>query len=289
MQTHYNGPAESRGTILVASSHALFTDLVGEMVGRCGFTAAYPAGREPSWLSLTRTQPCVVICDCSAPADGIQRLITEASARQIPLVLSDARAKQRAEEGSLVLPQQVAWLTFPVTRDAFAALLDTVLRPVDIGPASRVAPSKPAAPGKGARRLALVRRDQEDDDTPASADARDLRSAVAAALAAKPVYAESLRRAVWTYVSAERDAGSSPAQVIVSLTELVEDARIAPASVSRALTARVILWCVEAYFGQLGCDVGRETNVAAGQPAVSEAATGAAVENPEILVEALPA
>lgn len=288
MQTQY-GPAENRGTILVASSHALFTDLVGEMVGRCGFTAAYPAGREPSWLSLTRTQPCVVICDCSAPAEGIQRLITEASARQIPLVLSDARAKQRAEEGSLVLPQQVAWLTFPVTRDAFAALIDTVLQPVDIAPASRVAAAKFGASTKPARRLALVRRDEDDDDTPAAADARELRSAVAAALAAKPVYAESLRRAVWTYVSAERDAGSTPAQVIVSLTELVEEARIAPPSVSRALTGRVILWCVEAYFGQLGCDVGRTTGGAAGQPADHGNATTAAVESPEILVEALPA
>jgi hypothetical protein len=289
MQTQYDGRAENRGTILVASSHTLFTDLVGEMVVRCGFAAAYPAGREPSWLSLTRTQPCVVICDCSAPADGIQRLITEASARQIPLVLSDARMKQRAEEGSLVLPQQVAWLTFPVSRDAFAALIDTVLRPVDVGPANRPVAVKSDAPSKPARRLALVRRDHDDDETPTAADARDLRSAVAAALAAKPVYAESLRRAVWTYVCAERDAGSSPADVIVSLTELVEDARMVPASVSRALTARVILWCVEAYFGQLGSDVGRAPNSAASQPADSGAATTAAVDSPEILVEALPA
>ena len=44
----------------------------------------------------------------------------------------------------------------------------------------------------------------------------------------------------------------SPGSVIVSLTELVEAAGIGPASVDQALTRRVILWCVEAYFGQLG-------------------------------------
>ena len=39
-----DGPAKTRGTILVASN-ALFTDIVGEMVVRCGFTPAYPVGQ----------------------------------------------------------------------------------------------------------------------------------------------------------------------------------------------------------------------------------------------------
>ncbi len=88
MHSHYDARAETRGTVLVASSHLLFTDLVGEMVSRCGFSPAYPVGQEAAWLSLTRTQPCIVICDCSAPADGIERLMAEASTRHIPLVLS---------------------------------------------------------------------------------------------------------------------------------------------------------------------------------------------------------
>ena len=252
MQSQYDGRAENRGTILVSSSHTLFTDLVGEMVARCGFLPAFPSSGEAPWLSLTRTQPLIVICDCSAPAEGIQQLIVEASSRGIPLVLSDARTKQRAENGSLVLPQRVTWLTFPVSRDSFVALLDEVLRPpadtTILVPARTAGSTRP-------RRLALVPRDV-DEETPESADARDLHSAVAAALAAKPVYAETLRRAVWTYVGAERNAGSSPSEVIVSLTELVDSARIAPESVSRALTGRVVLWCVEAYFGRLGGDIG---------------------------------
>ena len=83
-------------------------------------------------------------------------------------------------------------------------------------------------------------------------DVEDLRSAIATALAASPVYEQSLRRGVWTYVGAERDAGTPPGQVIMELTELVDAARIVPTSVALALTRRVILWCVEAYFGQLG-------------------------------------
>ena len=87
------------------------------------------------------------------------------------------------------------------------------------------------------------------------ADAQDLRSVIAAALAATPVDEESLRRGVWTYVGAERHAGAPAGRVIVTLTELVEEARLEPASVRQPIMRRVILWCVEAYFGHLGGDV----------------------------------
>jgi hypothetical protein len=83
-------------------------------------------------------------------------------------------------------------------------------------------------------------------------DARDLRSMIAAALAATPVDGESLRRGVWTYVGAERELGTSPGHVIVSLTELVECSSIVPISIQRAVMRRVILWCVDAYFGRIG-------------------------------------
>ncbi len=274
MNWQTNERVEHRGGILVASSHALFADIVGEMVAACGFAPAYFVGQEAAWLALTRTQPCIVICDCSAPADGIQRLIAEAAARHIPLVLSDARMKQRVDEGSLVPPEQVAWLTFPVSRDAFAAMLQALLpSPADV--VRRVTSGVAGAPippvvNVRARLLVLVpparptslpsegtmdrpRGDHEVSDTASElADVHDLRSAIATALAARPIYDKSLRRAVWTYVGAERDAGRSPGSVIVSLTELVEAAEIGPTSVDQALTRRVILWCVEAYFGQLG-------------------------------------
>jgi hypothetical protein len=271
MHWQNEGRADERGTVLVASNHGLFADIVGEMVAWCGFTPVYPVSQEVSWRSLTRTQPCIVICDCSAPAEGIQRLIIEASTRHIPLVLSDTRMQQRLDDGSLLLPQKVAWLTFPMSRDAFAAMLRGLLpSPVDVlhgVPASlaevTIAPAVglrtlssafgPRVPGPLESAMDRLRSDRPViHETPALADMRDLRSAIATALAAKPIYDQSLRRAVWTYVSAERDAGASPGPVIMALTEIVEAARITPASVSQALTRRVILWCVEAYFGQLG-------------------------------------
>lgn len=91
------------------------------------------------------------------------------------------------------------------------------------------------------------------------ADAADLRSVITAALAANPFDEDALRRGVWTLVGTERDAGASPGQVIMVLTDLVNETRVAPASEQLARLRRVILWCVEAYFGHLGGDVlGRE-------------------------------
>jgi hypothetical protein len=74
-------------------------------------------------------------------------------------------------------------------------------------------------------------------------DAQDLRSVIAAGLAATPVDEESLRQAVWTYVGAERDVGARPGRVIVTLTELVEAAPMAPRTVRDERMRRVILWC----------------------------------------------
>jgi hypothetical protein len=87
------------------------------------------------------------------------------------------------------------------------------------------------------------------------ADAHDLRSGIAAALTATPVDEVLLRRGVWTYVGAERHAGTSPGHVIVALTQLVEASEIFPLPVRQAIMRQVILWCVEAYFGHLGGDV----------------------------------
>jgi hypothetical protein len=89
----------------------------------------------------------------------------------------------------------------------------------------------------------------------AIADAADLRSVMTAALAADPVDESALRHGVWTYVGGERDAGVSPGHVIMALTRVLEEANLRPHARRLAVTRRVILWCVEAYFGHLGGDV----------------------------------
>jgi len=86
-------------------------------------------------------------------------------------------------------------------------------------------------------------------------DAADLRAAITEALNAEPVDEDALRRAVWTFVGNERHAGTTPGHVIIALTELMTAAQIASLAERQAATRRVILWCVEAYFGHLGGDV----------------------------------
>jgi hypothetical protein len=86
------------------------------------------------------------------------------------------------------------------------------------------------------------------------ADAKELRLVIATALANTPMDDQALRGAVWSFVGTERRAGVPPALVITRLTSLVDDANITPMPARDALTRRVILWCVEAYFGHLGGD-----------------------------------
>ena len=83
-------------------------------------------------------------------------------------------------------------------------------------------------------------------------DARDLRAAIVDALAASPIDEQTVRDAVWTYVRGERELGVAPGVVILALTDMVERAKITPDAARDARTRDVILWCVEAYFGQRG-------------------------------------
>ena len=83
-------------------------------------------------------------------------------------------------------------------------------------------------------------------------DTQDLESVISAALAARPIDDTMLRRGVWTYVREEHHAGTSPGRVILTLTELIENAASMSESERQEVIRRVILWSVEAYFGRLG-------------------------------------
>lgn len=87
------------------------------------------------------------------------------------------------------------------------------------------------------------------------ADAADLRSAVSASLAGSPIDEGALRRDVWTLVETERAVGAAPAEIITTLTDLIDEAELGPTSMRQARLRQVILWCVEAYFGHLGGDL----------------------------------
>ncbi len=108
------------------------------------------------------------------------------------------------------------------------------------------------------------------------ADAKELRFAISAVLARAPIDESALRCAVWSFVGTERQAGVPPGLVITRLTGLIDDAAIASTSTRLSLTRRVILWCVEEYFGCLGGNVlGGE--VLDGEVRAAEALSGAAV------------
>ena len=83
-------------------------------------------------------------------------------------------------------------------------------------------------------------------------DTHDLESVISAALMTRPLDEAMLRQGVWTYVGGERAAGASPGQVILTLTKVIERSKSTSMMEQQAIMRRVILWCVEAYFGHLG-------------------------------------
>ena len=110
-------------------------------------------------------------------------------------------------------------------------------------------------------------------------DAGDLRAVIVEALAAAPIDEQALRDGVWTYVRGARQVGVAPGVVILALTDMVERAKIVPDVARIAWTRDVILWCVEAYFGQLGgVAVGRDreasVDVSVDEPVQETARTG---------------
>jgi hypothetical protein len=119
--------ARTRGTILVASTNSAWTGVIGEMVVASGFTPAYPEEEETPWLVVTRTRPCIAICDCDVPVDRIQRLVLEAWAHHVPVLVT---ATGRSIYARSLKPKRVARFRLPVSPKAFRSLLERLLAPV---------------------------------------------------------------------------------------------------------------------------------------------------------------
>ncbi len=120
---------KSEGRVLVASTNTAFATTVGQMVFDCGFTPAFPGEFEGPWLSLTRTQPRVVICDYDAQVGLVHRLIVETSARRVPLVI--VHASDRSAALTAFAPvERVRWLKLPVSPAAFGQVLRDLAPPV---------------------------------------------------------------------------------------------------------------------------------------------------------------
>jgi len=59
------------------------------------------------------------------------KVIAEATARHLPLLMAWSRTQHEHYAHGLVLPERVAWLTFPVVQEAFRATIDELL-PADL-------------------------------------------------------------------------------------------------------------------------------------------------------------
>jgi hypothetical protein len=116
-------------TILIVSRSAVFADVLSAMVVAAGFRPSFPAGTESVALTMTRTQPRLVICDCSNAVDNIQRFLVEVSSRGLPLMLCEP-LDVPAIDRELATARQVVWFRLPIASDAFRALIDGLLDPV---------------------------------------------------------------------------------------------------------------------------------------------------------------
>ena len=128
MDSDVDARIESLGMVLVASANDMFAEAVGRMVTESGYTPAFPVGLEAPWLSVTRTQPRVVICDYDAPVRRLRRLIAEVSTRRVPLLVAHA-AEPHANPPAFALVERVTWLKFPVSLRAFRRVLRNLVPP----------------------------------------------------------------------------------------------------------------------------------------------------------------
>jgi hypothetical protein len=123
--------AAGHRAVLVASRSELFVDMVSEMLLETGFIPVIWDVAEAPWLTIVRVQPCVIICDCDASATDAQRLVIDATARRIPLLLSGT-TPSTAGDSAVTLRQRVEWLSFPITTDTFRAVVEALVAPMAV-------------------------------------------------------------------------------------------------------------------------------------------------------------
>jgi len=129
---------KSLGPVLVASTNTDFARVIGQMTIEAGFTPGFPARFEGPWLSIMRTQPRVVICDCDAPMDRFHRLLAETLSRRVPLVMVHA-AERSATSGELASAERVTWIRLPISPTEFRRMLRALVPPVSAHGRARAA------------------------------------------------------------------------------------------------------------------------------------------------------
>jgi hypothetical protein len=164
MERRAHWHAQNRGTILVASTDSAFVGIVGALVAASGFTPAYPTDREAPWVSVTRTHPCLAICDGDVPGERIRHLVLEAWARHVPVLVS---ATEQPMDARSLKPRRVARFTLPVSREAFRSLLDGLLQSVTASRAPHDADRRRGPRGQLDSRSTLAKQQNNQSSTTA--------------------------------------------------------------------------------------------------------------------------
>jgi DNA-binding NtrC family response regulator len=118
-----------RGTVLVISLSSAFVEIVGDMLVDSGFELATAMSAEPAWLSVTRTQPVLVICDANSPDEMVGRLTPETIVRRLPLLMLGMSDRQKSARAGIIPTAGITWLQFPLSRATFQAAIEELLTP----------------------------------------------------------------------------------------------------------------------------------------------------------------
>jgi hypothetical protein len=119
---------ESLGIILIASANRQFADAIGYLVTESGFTPAFPSGLEAPWISVTRTQPRIVICDHDAPVKRLRRMIADVAARRVPLLMLHT-GERHNNPPVLARVERVTWQRIPISADELRRVLAGLMPP----------------------------------------------------------------------------------------------------------------------------------------------------------------
>lgn len=172
--------AMRRPAVLVASRDATFIDVVGTMVADAGFRPEFVGTDEPAWLTMLRTQPCVVVADRAAPVDGMPLLAAHATARRVPVLLLGPHAN--ADVPPTLAPRdEASGASLPAAGSAFPSAPDEPLpasrlrlvprEPEVVPPRSRT--GRRSAPLPAARPRTAIHLVPRDPDGPERITARE--------------------------------------------------------------------------------------------------------------------
>lgn len=120
--------ARRRTTVLVASSSPMFEKRAARLFHDSDFATACAFEWEDARLSVTRTQPGIVLVDGASAAGHVHAVAAEAAARGIPLLITHgpddasdvaAAARTRMPHGAFVV--------VPMTRDGVRGAVDAIV------------------------------------------------------------------------------------------------------------------------------------------------------------------